>query len=193
MTPLLPKPEVLEFLLARRSRPAKTLGGPGPGRDELETILTAAARTPDHGKLVPWRFAVADEAAMARLADLATRHVEALELEPAKAEKAAASFTQGAALIAVIAAPVASAKIPDWEQALSAGAVCLAAVNAALAMGWGANWLTGPFSTHAPFLAEAFRCADHEYAAGFIHIGRETVIPADRDRPELAAITTWLS
>ncbi|MEL6220288.1 MAG: nitroreductase family protein [Pseudomonadota bacterium] len=192
MTPLAPRPEVLDFLLTRRSRPAKTLSQEGPSREEILTILTAAARSPDHGKLVPWRFAIAEAPAMARLADLAARHAGDLGIDPAKAEKSATAFSQGGALITVIGAPVASEKIPDWEQALSAGAACLAALNAALALGWGANWLTGPFATHAPFLAAAFGCAKREYAAGFIHIGRETVVPADRDRPDLTAITTWL-
>lgn len=190
MKPLAPRPEVVDFLLTRRSRPAKTLTGPGPTRADLETILSAAARSPDHGKLAPWRFVVAEGTAKERLAGLAARHLAGTD--PAKAEKAVAAFDQGTAIIAVIASPAASEKIPDWEQALSAGAVCLAALNTALALGWGANWLTGPLATHRAFLGEAFNCNDREYVAGFIHIGRESVVPGDRDRPEPAAITTWL-
>ncbi|MEO0504254.1 MAG: nitroreductase family protein, partial [Pseudomonadota bacterium] len=59
-----PSPETLEFLLSRRSRPAKTLQAPAPDRAALMPLLTAAARTPDHGKLEPWRFIVLERAAM---------------------------------------------------------------------------------------------------------------------------------
>jgi len=57
----------LDFLLTRRSRPAKTLTAPVPRRDELRLILKAAARSPDHGKLVPWRFVVLEKPALNRL------------------------------------------------------------------------------------------------------------------------------
>ena len=74
----------LDFLLSRRSRPAKTLVAPAPTRKELLPILTAAARTPDHGKLEPWRFIVVEKPAMARLADAVAAKLG--ELEPASAE-----------------------------------------------------------------------------------------------------------
>jgi len=192
MGPLAPNPAALDFLLTRRSRPAKTLGSEGPGRTELETLLTAAARSPDHGKLEPWRFAVIAGDARTRVAAAAEAHATALGMAPEAAEKAARAFTQGAVIVAVIATPKPSANIPDWEQALSAGAVCLALLNAALASGWGANWLTGPLAREPAFLTDALGCGVGEWPAGFIHIGAETVIPADRPRPDIASLTTWL-
>ncbi|MEM6595431.1 MAG: nitroreductase family protein, partial [Pseudomonadota bacterium] len=68
---LAPNQAALDFLLTRRSRPAKTLTTPAPDRAALAQILTAAARTPDHGKLEPWRFIVLQPAALTRLASLA--------------------------------------------------------------------------------------------------------------------------
>ncbi|MEL7154449.1 MAG: nitroreductase [Pseudomonadota bacterium] len=187
-----PRPDVLDFLLTRRSRPAKTLGAQAPDRAEIETLLTAASRTPDHGKLAPWRFIVLTDATRRQaIADLATARMTDMGLAPDKIEKNARSFSFGGTIIAVVLSPVASEKIPLWEQEMAAGGVCLALLNAALASGWGANWLTGPLCRDAVFLNEAFGCAEHESIAGFLHIGNETLAPADRDRPNIGAITEW--
>lgn len=189
---LAPRPDVVEFLLTRRSRPAKTLGAPGPDRAAIATILEAAARSPDHGKLVPWRYVVIEGAAQVRAAEAAHRRALARGLDGEAAEKAARAFTQGTSIVAVVFSPKPSEKIPVSEQWLSAGAVCLAALNAALALGWGANWLTGWTATDVPFLQAALGCTADESVAGFIHLGAETVVPSERPRPDIASITTWL-
>ena len=187
-----PRPDVLDFLLTRRSRPAKTLGATPIPRERLHTLMTAAARTPDHGKLVPWRFVVMDRPEdRARLGEGAKTHLMAAGLADDKVQKAVNAFGQGAAIIAVVASPKPSEKIPQWEQELSAGAVCLALVNAALADGFGANWLTGPLARDGAWLTRHLGCAPDEFVAGFIHIGDEQVTPADRDRPDLAEIVEW--
>lgn len=181
----------LEFLLSRRSRPAKTLTGPVPERAALRTLLTAAARSPDHGKLEPWRFIVLQGAALQRLAGLAAQRGKALGIEPEKIEKAVRQYADAALTVAVVSCPRPSDKIPQIEQAYSAGAVCLALLNAALAAGWGANWLTGWASHDRRFLSEGLGLESHESIAGFIHIGTETSAPPERPRPDLDAITQW--
>ena len=186
------RPEVLDFLLTRRSRPAKTLGPEAPDRKVIETILTAASRTPDHGKLVPWRFIVLnDEARRRMIAEQSVDRMTELGIEPDKIEKNARSFSYGGTIVVVVLSPVPSQKIPLWEQELAGGAVCLALLNAALASGWGANWLTGPLCRDFEFLSKAFGCTRDESIAGFVHIGNETVVPTDRDRPDIQAITEW--
>lgn len=186
-----PNPAALEFLLTRRSRPAKTLTGPGPDEAALRTILTAAARTPDHGKLEPWRFVAIGPEAGARLAAL-TRTIGAQNgLEPEKIEKDAVGFEKSPLVVAVIAAPVESPKIPEIEQILSAGAVCLSLLNAALAAGWGANWLTSWMAFDRGWLEQGLGLAPSEWVAGFIHLGTETSPPPDRPRPDLAAKLSW--
>ena len=85
-----------------------------------------------------------------------------------------------------------SDKIPALEQTYSAGAVCLALLNAALAAGWGANWLSGWPSHDRGFMVEGLALQDHERIAGLIHIGTETAAPPERPRPDLESITTWL-
>ncbi|MGS4945671.1 nitroreductase family protein [Meridianimarinicoccus sp. RP-17] len=186
-----PNPAALDFLLNRRSRPAKTLGAPWPGRADLRPILTAAARTPDHGKLEPWRFIVLGRDANDRLADAAHEIGTAQARPPEDIAKFADQFARSGLCVAVIASPKPSDKIPGIEQTLSAGAVCLSLLNAALASGWGANWLSG-WGAHDPdFRARALGLAPHETVAGFIHVGTETSAPPDRPRPDLDAITDW--
>lgn len=188
----LPNPAALEFLLTRRSRPQKTLGLPVPNRDELTPLLTAAARTPDHGKLEPWRFIVLEQPAMPRLAGLAQARGEALGLASEQITKGVAQFASGKLAVVVVEVQTPSEKIPAIEQTYSAGAVCLALLNAALAAGWGANWLSGWPSHDRNFIEDGFGLAAHERVAGIIHIGTEGAVPPDRPRPDLDTITTWM-
>ena len=186
-----PNPDALAFLLNRRSRPAKTLGLPVPSRNDLVPILTAAARTPDHGKLEPWRFIVLNRTAILRLADLAEARGYELGLPDDQIYKGHAPIRTGHLAVAVIESPKPSDKIPALEQTYSTGAVCLALLNAALAAGWGANWLSGWPSHDRSFMTQGLALEPHERIAGFIHIGTETSAPPERPRPDLDAITTW--
>jgi len=187
------RPEVLDFLLTRRSRPAKTLRPPAPTREELRPILTAAARSPDHGKLEPWRFVVLERGALDRLAALVRRRGAALGETPEAIEKQVAAYADSPLAVAVISSPKESDKILEIEQVYSAGAVCLALLNAALAAGWGANWLSGWPAHDREFVAEGLGLAPQERVAGVIHIGTETATPPERPRPDLDAITTWVT
>ncbi|AJE48316.1 nitroreductase family protein [Celeribacter indicus] len=182
----------LDFLLTRRSRPAKTLTTPVPERAEIELLLTAAARTPDHGKLEPWRFIVFGKAALARLADRVVPLGEARGIAEEKIEKLRRQYADADLAIAVVYAPKDSDKVPEIEQRYSAGAVCLSLLNAALAAGWGANWLSGWASHDAEFCAAELGLAPHESVVGFVHIGTERLAPPERPRPDIAAITSWV-
>lgn len=186
-----PDQAALDFLLSRRSRPAKTLSGPVPSREELRPILTAALRTPDHGKLEPWRLVVLEKPALNRLATLVETRGTELGRTPEDIAKQRAQYAKADLAVAVVAAPVASPKVPEVEQTLSAGAVCLSLLNAALAAGWGANWLSGWASHDRGFAQQGLGLDDHEWIAGLIHIGTETVAPSDRPRPDLDAVVTW--
>lgn len=188
----IPNPAALDFLITRRSRPAKTLAMPVPTAEELAPMLQAAARTPDHGKLEPWRFIVIEKPAMPRLAEIAEQRGHALGLDAEQITKGRGQFDQGHLAVAVIEVQKPSEKIPSIEQTYSAGAVCLALLNAALTSGWGANWLSGWPSHDRGFMQEAFGLQNHERIAGLIHIGTETATPPDRPRPDLETITTWM-
>ena len=130
-----PNPAALAFLETRRSRPAKTLTGPVPDRAALKQILTVAARTPDHGKLEPWRFLVLEKPALARLAGTLPAQGEAVGQPPEKIAKAVEEYARAELAVVVVSSPKPSEKIPEIEQTLSAGAVCMQLLNAALAAG----------------------------------------------------------
>ncbi|PZQ49466.1 MAG: nitroreductase [Rhodovulum sulfidophilum] len=181
-------PEAAEFFLNRRSRPARLLGLPEPDRAELERLLTAAVRVPDHGKLEPWRLIVLRGVELGRFA----RAVRDRAAETGQdAEKGALAFEQAPVAIVVVASPVASEKIPEVEQTLSAGAVTLSLLNAALAAGWGANWLTGWPAYDAELREKELGLEPREWIAGFVHIGTGVGEVPDRPRPDLAKIVTW--
>jgi nitroreductase len=188
-----PNPAAVDFLLTRRSRPAKTLTTPVPTHAELAPILTAAARTPDHGKLEPWRFIVLEGAALQRLAEDVVKRGPQLGVEGDKLEKTRRQFADAGLVVAVVSSPVPSPKVPEIEQILSAGAVCLSMLNAALASGWGANWLTGWMASDRSFLRQGLSLSKSEFVAGFIHIGTERITPPERPRPDVGAITSWVS
>lgn len=188
-----PNPQALDFLLTRRSRPAKTLTTPVPTREALAPILQAALRAPDHGKLEPWRLMVLEKPALNRLADLVQDRGAALAIDPDKITKNHDQFAHADLAVAVIEAPVIAEKIPAIEQTYSAGAVCLQLLNAALASGWGANWLSGWASHDRLFVEKGLGLAPHERVAGFIHIGTERATPPERPRPDIEEKVTWVS
>lgn len=184
---------VLDFLLTRRSRPAKLLAAPVPSRATLETLLTAAARVPDHGKLEPWRFVVLEKPALTRLAQAATDYAATAGFDEIKAGKGRSQFLDSPLSVVVIASPKGFDKVPEIEQTLSAGAVCLSLVNAALASGWGASWLTGWIAHDKGFAGAAYGLAPGEWVAGLIHIGTVSALPPERPRPDVPALTTWVA
>ncbi len=125
------------------------------------------------------------------MADLAEERAPALGVDTDKVEKGVRQFSDADLAIAVVSSPKPSPTIPRIEQTYSAGAVCLALLNAALASGWGANWLTGWASYDREFMERGLDLEPHESIAGFIHLGTETATPPDRPRPDLDAITDW--
>jgi nitroreductase len=186
-----PNPAAIEFLSTRRSRPARTLTAPAPDRAALTPILTAALRVPDHGKLEPWRLIVLERAALDRLAALAGDRAAALSLDPEQAAKGIGQFAASPLCVAVVESPVDQPKIPAIEQTYSAGCVALGLVNAALAAGWGACWLTGWPAYDDGILTQGLGLRAGERLVGFVHIGTETSAPPERPRPDLAARVTW--
>lgn len=183
--------ETLDFMARRRSHPLVALQSPGPDRAALEELLTRAARVPDHGRMEPWRFILPGPARRAELSRMARAHGEAKGLEPEAIDKALRQFEISPCPVIVIASPKASEKIPECEQILTVGAVCLGLVNGALAAGWGAVWLSGWLAHDRAFAAPAYGLAEGEWVAGLIHIGQSQAQPPERPRPDLAAITEW--
>ena len=184
--------EALAFLETRRSRPAKTLTGPVPDRKILRRLLAIGARAPDHGKLEPWRFLVLERAALRRIADTLPERGAELAIKAGKIDKSVHEYTTSELAVVVVASPKPSDKVPEIEQTLSAGAVCLQLLNGCLAAGWGANWLTGWATHDRDWRERNLGLMPHEWIAGVIHIGTETSPPPERPRPDIDAITEWI-
>jgi nitroreductase len=183
--------ETINLLRTRRSVPPAQLREPGPSADELDAMLAIASRVPDHGKLAPWRFVVIEGEARGRLGETlaAMARADDPRVGEDRLQAARATFAQAPVVVAVVACLKPHPKIPEWEQALSAGAVCMNLVIAANAMGYGSSWLTGAAAFDRRFL-DALGLSPAERLAGFIHIGRPAMTPADRPRPDLAQIVT---
>ena len=186
--------KLIEYLKTRRSMPAFQMKEPGPSKDEIEEILTLATRVPDHGKLAPWRCIVMTGNARKRitneLADIAKADKPDLSAEMVQVEET--RFLRAPVVIAVVSKAAPHFKIPEWEQVMSAGAVCLNMVMAANALGYVSNWLTEWMA----FDARAHRVLGieaGEKVAGFIHIGSTDFPVVERPRPNLGDIVTWQS
>jgi nitroreductase len=186
-----PSDELARRLATRRSAPAQALIAPGPSSAEIDRILALGARTPDHGKLFPWRFVVmgprsrADLAA--RLGPLAGR-----QPQPDKARAVLAKLVNPPLTLLVVSAPVPSPKVPEWEQQLSAGAVCMNLEHAAGALGYSTSWITDWYAYDREALA-LYGVGEGERVAGFIHIGTLAEPPLERPRPDLSAKVTRLA
>lgn len=175
--------EVLNYLLKRRSASVKAMTGPGPSAEEIQTILQAAARVPDHGKVVPFYFVVFEGAAREEVGKIIAR------LAPSeKAEEEERRFLRAPVVIGVISR-TRPAKHPLWEQILCAGAVCQNMLLAASSLGYGAQWLSEWYSYDNDF-KEALGLDERDNIAGFIHIGTPAEMPIERERPVLDKIVT---
>ncbi len=178
----------LSLLQTRRSGKPRDLVAPGPSPEQLDQMVAIAARTPDHGKLAPWRFVIVPDAARPALA---LKLVEILRAEKpdatARDEEAAAQFaTQAPALVVVLCAPVQPHKVPLWEQELSAGAACMNLLHAAHAMGFAGGWLTG-WPAYSDAVRDLFG-SEGQRIAGFVFLGTPGRPLEERPRGELAQI-----
>lgn len=182
-----------DHLRTRRSTPFPLMQTPGPDDATLDAMLAIAARVPDHGKLAPWRFIVIDHAAGERLGAALEEIARANDatVEEKKLEIDRARFTRAPVCVAVVSRAGPHVKIPEWEQLLSSGAVCLNLLHAATAFGFGGNWVTEWPAYDRRFL-DRLGLALEEKIAGFVHIGTPVARADDRQRPDMAAIVTRL-
>lgn len=191
LTPSDPDMTMLSRLARRRSTLAKDMGAPGPSAEQLETLIRIGARTPDHGKLFPWRFIIFE-------GDSRTRFGEKLEarfreIEPDAPEERFAlertRFERAPLVIAVVSDTDETHKIPEWEQILSAGAACQNLLIAAGAMGFGAQWLSEWYAYDKPMKA-ALGLQPGERVAGFIYVGTPQVEAVERPR-KAPRVSVW--
>ena len=164
--------------------------GPGPNAEELDRILAAGVRVPDHGKLTPWRFILFEGEGRKRmgtiLADVVAGERDA---SPERVAQERERFMRAPVVVGVVSRIREQIPIPIWEQQLSAGAVCMSIVIAAHAAGYVANWITEWCAYH-PSVLERIGLKPTERIAGFIYIGQPVDLLEDRPRPDVHAVTT---
>jgi nitroreductase len=185
-------PDALELLLTRRSVKAGMLGEPGPTPEQLKTILTAAARVPDHKKLVPWRFVIFEGEARAAFGEVLSKACTAEEKEPPSAVRLETERTRllrAPCVVAVMSRVTPNPAAPEWEQILSGGAVCMNLCIAANALGFATCWLTEWYA-YSPAVRAALKLADNEKVAGYIYIGTARERPEERERPDITLIAS---
>ena len=185
--PISASSETLGFLTRRRSASALSLAAPGPSVDEVRTLLTIAARVPDHGKLAPWRFILFSGEAKARFV-AGLEAIAAGRVDGGKLHAKLAKLRTPPLTIAVISRHL-EGDIPEWEQRLSAGAVCMNLVTAAQATGYGANWITDWYAYDPEALA-LLGLGPGEKVAGYIFMGTPASPAQERERPDLRGLVT---
>jgi nitroreductase len=177
------------LLATRRSGKPRDMVAPGPDEAQLRRILSAAIRTPDHGKLAPWRFVVVPPEQRDAFAELLHRAYRQERAGAAIAEpKAIEEFARQAPLVVVaISRPDPASPIPLWEQQLSAGAACMNLLTAAAAEGFVGGWLTG-WAAYSEMVRAAF--APDGRIAGFLFLGSPGRELQERPRPEYEAVVS---
>ena len=184
-----PAPDAMDLLLTRRSGSAKAMKEPGPSKKQLEDILRAGARAPDHGKLFPWRFIVFEGKGRERFGDILAEVMQADGERAKQIDEERGRLLRAPLVIGVISSAREQHKIPVWEQELSAGAVCQNILIAATAMGFVGNWLTEWYAYHS-IVKENMGLKPGERVAGFIYIGTTKDELEERSRPEMDKIVT---
>ncbi len=183
---------ILSLLHSRRSGKPRNMIAPGPSEDQLDAILQAAIRVPDHGKLAPWRFIIVCPDQRGALCDVLTSAYldEKPDAGRLEIESLAQFAHQAPTLVIALSSPQTESKIPLWEQQLSVGAACMNLLTAAHALGFVGGWLTG-WPAYSDAVRDAFGDT-HERIAGFIFIGSSKDELKERPRPDPAtAINTW--
>lgn len=190
---------MLQFLNSRRSTATGLLSAPGPTAEQLKEILTIGLRVPDHGKLEPWRLIVVQgDARLAlgkRLAEDFYAEKNTLTLTAEQQHKLTNIITNSVTdvplMIYVVSSPLKEHRIPEDEQLLSAGAVCMNILWAANAMGYGANWISG-WLAYSSQAKKTIGITEDEKIAGVIFIGTSSNQNVDRKRPDLSEkVSYW--
>ena len=182
----------LSLLRTRRSGKPRDLGEPGPDAGHLRQILEIAMRTPDHGKLHPWRFVHVAKDRRDAFAALLLRAYRAENPEPGRMELEAVDrfARQAPQLIVALSSPTPGHKIPVWEQELSCGAAMMNLHLGAHALGFVAGLVTG-WAAYSDMVLAAFG-APPERIAGFVFLGTPGAELEERLRPEYdEVVSEW--
>lgn len=180
---------IIDHLLSRASAPISELSEPAPDDAEIETILTAASRVPDHGRLAPWRFILYRGDARIKVGEKLLELAEKREgpLPDGRRQQELTRFSRAPLVIGVVSSPRDNPKIPEWEMFLSGGAAAMNLVHAANGLGFATNWITNWYSDTVEGRA-ILGLAPRERVVGFVHIGTHQGPVIERSRPDVKTL-----
>ena len=169
--------DALELLITRRS--TSRLVEPAPTGEQLQNILRAGMRAPDHKTLQPWQFFVIEGEGRERFSAVLEKGAIAAGSDEKAQDKARSAPFRAPLIITVVAKCEENDKVPLWEQEMSAGCAVMAMQMAAIAQGFGGIWRSGAL-TESAVVREAFDCRPQDKIVGFLYLGT----------PQLKASTT---
>tara|TARA_Y100001936_G_scaffold225802_1_gene244616 strand:+ start:378 stop:941 length:564 start_codon:yes stop_codon:yes gene_type:complete len=183
------------FFTKRRSVLARKMSPESIPDEDLNKILAAGIRVPDHGALNPWKICVIkgeklrqiDESII--LSEFKKENPKATEIQ---LETESKRFQRASVILAVLSTPLDHPKIPKWEMTLSSGAVCMNLLSCAQSLGYAAQWLTEWYAYNNKMLQYLGGRAEIDKISGFIYLGHKIEEPNERRRPEPNKVINYL-
>ena len=187
--------EVSNFFSKRRSVMARKMSSDPIDKDDLNTIIEAGLRVPDHGALSPWKLIVIQGDSLKHI-DNSVILSEFIRLNPAADKKfqenESKRLQRAGAVIAVLSTPSEHPSIPQWEMQLSSGAVCMNLLACAQSMNYATQWLTEWYAYNDKMLSFLGGIVNRDKISGFIYIGHKLEEPSERKRPNPFDVVTFL-
>lgn len=183
------------FFSHRRSVTAKKMVAKPINSSDLEKILAAGIRVPDHGALNPWKIKVIQGKKLEQidkeiiLNEFKKENPNANEIQ---LETESKRLQRASIVLAVLSTPVDHPKIPEWEMILSSGAVCMNLLSCAQSLGYAAQWLTEWYAYNNKILEYLSARKDIDKISGFIYIGHKVEEPNERRRPDPKNVIDYL-
>ncbi len=184
-----------EFYSKRRSVLARKMSSEKIPEEDLEKILAAGIRVPDHGALNPWKLKVIQGNSLKKIdKEIILKEFlrENSNAEDAVIERESTRLQRASVVIAVLSTPVDHFKIPDWEMRLSSGAVCMNLLSCAQSLGYAAQWLTEWYAYNSKMLQYLGGRPDIDKISGFIYLGHKVEEPNERRRPDPEKVITYI-
>ena len=183
------------FFSKRRSVLARKMSSKSIPDKDLDKILAAGIRVPDHGALNPWKIFVI-KAEKLKLIDeniiLSEFKKENPNANEIQLENESKRFQRASIILAVLSTPVEHPKIPEWEMTLSSGAVCMNLLSCAQSLGYAAQWLTEWYAYNNKMIEYLGGRVGIDKISGFIYLGHKVEEPNERRRPDPEKVINYL-
>ena len=184
-----------EFYIKRRSVLARKMSSKTIPDEDLDKILSAGIRVPDHGALNPWKICVIKGNKLKQideniiLSEFKKDNPNATEIQ---LETESKRFQRASVILVVLSTPLEHPKIPIWEMTLSSGAVCMNLLSCAQSLGYAAQWLTEWYAYNNKMIEYLGGRVGIDKISGFIYLGHKVEEPNERRRPDPEKVINYL-